>query len=97
VKKTDAEADITRLGLLDLAGNGREWTRTVLTRSGEKRDLGSAPLADTDKLILRGRNYTLDRPLTYAILNHERTQQPQAALPNVPSPYTTFRIVLPLP
>ncbi|MCI0699927.1 MAG: bifunctional serine/threonine-protein kinase/formylglycine-generating enzyme family protein [Planctomycetia bacterium] len=97
VNRAERFADINRFGLLDMAGNGREWTRTVLTRSGEKRELGSVPLADTDKVILRGRNYTLDRPLTFAILNHERTQQPQVALPNIPSPYTTFRVVLPLP
>jgi serine/threonine protein kinase len=96
VKRPAAEADVTRYGLLDVAGNGREWTRTVITRNGERRDLSAAPLAGTDKLILRGRNYTLDRPLSYAILGEERTQ-PHAATPTVGSPYTGFRVVLPLP
>ena len=97
VKRPNAEADINRYGLLDMAGNGREWTRTVLTRTGSRRDLTAGPLADTDKLILRGRNYTLDRPLSFAILEKERTAQPQAATPTAASPYTGFRVVLPLP
>ena len=97
MKRINAEADVNRYGLLDMAGNGREWTRTILTRSGEKRDLASTPLGETDKLILRGRNFTLDRPLSYAILEKERTSQPQAATPTVGSPYTSFRIVLKLP
>jgi formylglycine-generating enzyme required for sulfatase activity len=90
-------ADVNRYGLLDMAGNGREWTRTVLTRSGEKRDLSTGALADTDKLILRGRNFTLDRPLNFEILEKERASQPQAATPTVGSPYTSFRVVLKLP
>ena len=97
VRRTNPEPDLNRYDLRDMAGNGREWTRTVLTRSGERRDLSAGPLADTDKLILRGRNYTLDRPLSYAILDKERTAQPQAATPTVASPYTSFRVVLPLP
>ena len=55
------------------------------------------PLADTDRLILRGRMFTLDRPLTYAILKHEREEQPQTAPATVGSPYTGFRVVLKLP
>jgi serine/threonine protein kinase len=97
VKRPTPEADVNRFGLLDMAGNGREWTRTVLTRTGEKRDLAAGPLADTDKLILRGRNYTLDRPLSFAILEKERATQPQAATPTAGSPYTSFRVVLKLP
>jgi formylglycine-generating enzyme required for sulfatase activity len=97
VKRINAEADVNRYGLLDMAGNGREWTRTILTTSGEKRDLADSQLAGSDKLILRGRNFTLDRPLSFAILEKERTSQPQAATPTVGSPYTSFRVVLKLP
>jgi serine/threonine protein kinase len=95
--RAGAEADINQYGLLDMAGNGREWTRTVLARNGQKRALSSDPLADTDKLVLRGRMFTLGRPLSYAILEKERTAQPQAATPGVGSPYTGFRVVLKLP
>src|SRR5207249_11351336 len=57
VHRAGAEADVNRFGLLDMAGNGREWTRTIITQAGEKRDLAAAPLAEGDKLILRGRNF----------------------------------------
>jgi hypothetical protein len=97
VHRPTAEADLNRYGLLDMAGNGREWTRTVYTRTGERRDLAAGPAAADDKLILRGRMYTLDRPLSFAILKYEREHQPQAATPTVGSPYTSFRVVLKLP
>jgi hypothetical protein len=97
VHRAGAEADLNRFGLLDMAGNGREWTRTVLPRNGEKRDLTTGTLTEGDKLILRGRMFTLDRPLSYAILEKERRAQPQAATPTVGSPYTGFRVVLKLP
>jgi serine/threonine protein kinase len=88
------DADVNRYGLLDMAGNGREWTRTILTRTGERKTLGDAELSESDKLILRGRSYTLDRALTFGTLEHERTTQPQAATATVPSAYTGFRVVL---
>jgi serine/threonine protein kinase len=97
VHRTGTEVDVNRYGLLDMAGNGREWTRTVLARDGQRRDLATGPLTDTDKLILRGRRFTLERPLSYAILEKERTAQPQAATPTEKSPYTGFRVVLNLP
>ena len=80
-----------------MAGNGREWTRTVYTRTGERRDLPTGPFDETDKLILRGRMYTLDRPLSYSMLEKERGTQPQTAPPQVASKYTGFRVVLKLP
>jgi hypothetical protein len=94
VHRTGAKVDVNRYGLLDMAGNGREWTRTVIARDGQTRDLSAAPLSPTDKLILRGRMFTLDGPLTYAILAKERAAQPQAATPTEGSPYTGFRVVL---
>jgi hypothetical protein len=119
------ECDSNQYGLLDMAGNGREWTRTIYSRGalatsagalatsagalatsagadatptkGEKRDLATSSLTATDKLVLRGRMFTLERPLSYAIIEMERTRQPQTATPTVGSPYTGFRVVLSLP
>lgn len=52
---------------------------------------------ETEKVILRGRSFTLDRPLSYKMLEVERTTQPQTQFANVPSRYTGFRVVLTVP
>ncbi len=96
VKRAANEADVNYFGLVDMAGNGREWTRNF-TQKGEEKILGTDPLAEKDKVILRGRNYTLDRPLTYRMIEVERKAQPQTQFANVASPYTGFRVVLPVP
>ncbi len=77
--------DQSPLGIRDMAGNGREWTRTPLEKiqPGELR-------------ILRGRNYTLRSPLTYATMDYEK-QVPQTQFPTVPSPYTSFRVTIEIP
>ncbi|AMV24829.1 Serine/threonine-protein kinase PrkC [Gemmata sp. SH-PL17] len=97
VKRPTNEADVNRFGLLDMAGNGREWTRTIVTRDGKRKVLGVDTLEATDKIVLRGRAFFLERPLTFKMLETERTTQPQAATATVASPYTSFRVVLPLP
>lgn len=95
--------DVNRFELYDMAGNGREWTRTVLApardgKLGERRDLGPNDMpTETEKVILRGRSFTLDRPLSYKMLEVERTTQPQTQFANVPSRYTGFRVVLTVP
>lgn len=101
--KRGAESDLNQFGLLDMAGNGREWTRTVLGaakdgRLGPRRDLGpdDSP-SEGEKVILRGRNFSADSPLNFKMLEVERDRQPQAALATVASPYTGFRVVLKVP
>jgi serine/threonine protein kinase len=79
--------DISPLGIRDLGGNGREWTSDeLLAKNGEK-------LA-----VLRGRMYTLSTPLTYAQLDRERGDPSftQVQRPNVASPQTGFRVVIPI-
>jgi hypothetical protein len=77
--------DQSPLGVRDMAGNGREWTRTPLDnrQPGELR-------------ILRGRNFTLRSPLTYGTMEYEQ-KVPQTQFPTVPSPYTSFRVVIETP
>ncbi|MDY3560026.1 protein kinase [Gemmata sp. JC673] len=90
-------ADISYSELLDMAGNGREWTRTVLNdgSGNDVRDVASP--TGTEKVVLRGRNFALDRPLTFKMLEAERTIQPLTAPANRPSPFTSFRVVLKVP
>lgn len=77
--------DVSPRGIRDLSGNGREWTRDKVALGGE------------DFAILRGRMYTMSTPLTYNELKRYRDPQnsPMQRV-HVPSPYTGFRIVIPL-
>ena len=77
--------DVNAQGLIDMAGNGWEWTTGKLT-----------PAAGKPKAILRGRNFTLAQPLTPALLKDEQTN-PFSQYPEKGSPYTSFRVVVPIP
>ena len=82
--------------LRDMAGNGREFTLNVLTAEGAAR---TAPLerpTAQDLVILRGRNFTLTKPLSYTELDQE-SKVPQTQFYVKGSPYTSFRVVLELP
>jgi serine/threonine protein kinase len=77
--------DVTAQGLIDMAGNGWEWTTGTLT-----------PKVGKPKAILRGRNFTLAQPLTPALLKEEQAN-PFSQYPEKGSPYTSFRVVVPIP
>jgi serine/threonine protein kinase len=84
--------DVAKSGVRDMAGNGREWTRNVLNQ----KMVGDDPLGPTDLVILRGRAFFLTRPLTYDILRKE-LEVPQTQFGQTRSPFTGFRVVMPLP
>jgi serine/threonine protein kinase len=93
----NARADVSEFELLDMAGNGREWTRGVLTPPGAPaKVVGVDALGPTDLVILRGRNFTLSSGLTFADLEYEQ-KTPQTHFPTARSPYTSFRVVVPVP
>ena len=78
--------DRSPLEIFDLVGNGREWTTTKFVHEGE------------DYAVLRGRNYRGSTPLTQQELESQqdpKNQQVQRI--KVPSPYTSFRVVVDLP
>lgn len=87
--------DINHFGLRDMAGNGREWTRMILGEAGE-REIGTVPLGARDLVILRGRNYTFPRGLSFEKLKYEQIN-PQTQFATARSPYTSFRVMIPLP
>jgi serine/threonine protein kinase len=92
-------SDVNELGLRDMAGNGREWTCMLLPSDSQAApqawDLEHPP-ADQDAIILRGRNFTLPNPLTFDHLRFEQSL-PQRQYAGSRSPYTSFRVVIPLP
>ncbi|GIW84775.1 MAG: hypothetical protein KatS3mg107_0435 [Gemmataceae bacterium] len=91
-------SDVNELGLRDMAGNGREWTCMLLSGDSQAAlqpwDLEHPP-ADQDAIILRGRNFTLPNPLTFDHLRSEQTL-PQRQYAGSRSPYTSFRVVIPM-
>jgi serine/threonine protein kinase len=94
---SEAGNDVNQFGLRDMAGNGREWTQGVLVGPGAPpRLVDDGRFDEGDLVIVRGRNYTLTRPLTYAMLDYEQTT-PQTQFAGKPSAYTGFRVVVPVP
>jgi formylglycine-generating enzyme required for sulfatase activity len=82
---TRPHEDVSPRGIRDLSGNGREWTNKDLR--GEKEVFA----------VLRGRMYTLSKPLTYEQMKRERDPNyTQTQRPEVASPQTGFRIVIPV-
>jgi formylglycine-generating enzyme required for sulfatase activity len=80
--------DISPLGVRGMAGNGREWTHTLLDGKSE-RDAAAL-------VILRGRSYTAPAPLFYSDIKYEQ-EMPQTQFYSHASPFTGFRLVLELP
>jgi serine/threonine protein kinase len=92
----DPVHDDSALGIRDLGGNGREWTRNILKPDGSMREGPIDIPGPTDLMVLRGRNYTLARPLTYSDLEYQ-AKVPQTQFYTKANPYTTFRVVIELP
>ena len=85
------------LRLIDMAGNGREWTAAVLVKRGAPFHLVlDGNYAAGQLVVMRGHNYTLRTELTYKLMADEQAD-PQTQFADKPSPYTGFRVVLPLP
>jgi hypothetical protein len=96
-----SRADVNEFDLLDMAGNGREFTRAIQAKSGEApREVtggNTTPLEARDSVILRGRNFTLSTELTFQDLRDEQTKLTQRQFATARSPYTSFRVVVPVP
>ena len=79
----------------------KEIKTAPATKPGEpKRELvgGSVtPPEPTESVILRGRNYTLPTGLTFQQIRDEQKAVTQRQFAGARSPYTSFRVVVPLP
>jgi formylglycine-generating enzyme required for sulfatase activity len=88
-----AGTDRNEYQLIDMAGNGREWTGELLD---SKKILGTDPVSPTELVILRGRTFTHADGLTFDMLEYEQST-PQTQHAGARSPYTSFRVVIPVP
>ena len=96
-RKLNPIPDSNDVDLKDMAGNGREWTRGVFAEAGQPpRIVSDGKFAADDRVILRGRSFTLPTALSFEKLKSEQAE-PQASFAGKFSPYTGFRIVLAIP
>jgi serine/threonine protein kinase len=82
----DPSDDVSPLGVREMAGNGTEFTRDVIEEDGTKREL----------VVLRGKRYWAQRPLTYEELKEQQENRKieQTQFKDVASPDTGFRVVV---
>jgi serine/threonine protein kinase len=92
---TDPDCDVATTGIKDATGNGREWTSEVLLPHNDKTERLPERPGEHALVILRGRNFTLARPLTVGDLTYEQTT-PQTQYAGKGSKYTGFRVVIPI-
>lgn len=98
----EAKDDVSWIGAHDMAGNGMEWTRTVLHPDAFQSL--EVPVAEKDHptectVIIRGRSFLDARPLFFEALDSRHKDYVGAAdyrldLPENTSKETSFRVVL---
>jgi hypothetical protein len=92
---THPDREVAASGVTDLTGNGREWTSEVIhIPDGRREPLPDQPGEQT-VVVLRGRDYTLDKPLSVDDLIRQQ-QEPQTQFAGKGSRYTGFRVVIAL-
>ena len=60
-----ARKDRSRYGCRDMAGNGLEWTRTLVDAGGGHRAVPLLPPQGSDRVVVRGQSYTANGPLLF--------------------------------
>ncbi len=91
----DEGRDWSKEGIADLFGNGREWTAGILVPPNKTGTISPTP-GERDIVILRGRMYTLSKPLSTEIMEYE-LKVPQTQFAGSASKYTGLRLAADLP
>jgi serine/threonine protein kinase len=86
-----SQHDVTWCGARDMAGNGREWTRSV-AGAGDRLLPLEKPTED-DRVILRGRSYAASEPFRFADIESDLIS---GQFFGVTSHHTGFRVVIDL-
>jgi hypothetical protein len=85
----EATRDRSVHGLHDVAGNGREWTREFVGKSGQMAPALNVPLAEEDSLKVVGKSYLAPAPLLFSEFGASDSQ-----IYNEVNPDLGYRIVL---
>jgi formylglycine-generating enzyme required for sulfatase activity len=79
---------VSRFGIRDMAGNGREWTRNIALNNSR-----TVPVKDPKRdelVVLRGNSYVARAPLLFTEIDQRSDSMPYEQV----SPFTSFRVVL---
>jgi formylglycine-generating enzyme required for sulfatase activity len=87
-----APKDISSSGVRDMAGNGYEWTRTLVAPASGYVPREFPDVQGDDMVLLRGQSYTHDEPLKYEILKD--TSYDQMWMAEEPKFDIGFRVVI---
>jgi hypothetical protein len=88
--------DVSLFGVRDMAGNGREWTRTFFL-GGLARHHDLPTVLPGDMVMLRGHDFSHPRPWSFKEVEHVGLGNQESGDPTQPSTRTAFRVVLELP
>lgn len=92
-----ADRAANQFDLIDMAGNGREWTCAVLPGEGQPLVFVEGPkFVEKQLVVTRGRSFLLRTALTYRELEDEQ-KLPRTQFADAARPYTSFRVVIAAP
>jgi hypothetical protein len=87
-----ATKDVSPSGCRDMAGNGYEWTRTLMVPQSGYVPREFPDVKEGDMVLMRGQSYSNDEPLQYDWLKDTHFDQPQDPTQGLDE--LSFRVVI---